>query len=422
MSTKERRLTFDKSFGTDGITYFKFDQSRPYVTSITLTADNEIYLTGNNISHDRQQSQFWVTRLSNRGEVDQHFASHSPIPGVILDEFRPGIRAGSVRLNILNNTDILVVGIDQEENYTGLARYLRSGSPNLAFGKSGKVLLTEIPPYQPNNPSAVTLYRPTAIELPNGKIAVASTTAVNVIPKGIRTVSVIYRLNANGDLDKTLNGLGYFPVEKADPVGNSTDLDDLLLQSDGKFVAFGTFWDHQKQFVMFTRYTSEGELDTSFGDEGFRLISYPHPQPVQMIKHKDGRLRGIAHGYAPDPYGLLVGLTKDGDLDETFNSGEPLKIYINEKWTEFHGGMFDGNDNLVVVGAGHLPNNPETDSLVARFLPNGAFDETFNGQGWDLPNMSSVLDFAASVVVQPDGKLLFAGGTEERAYVARLIP
>jgi uncharacterized delta-60 repeat protein len=80
---------------------------------------------------------------------------------------------------------------------------------------------------------------------------------------------------------------------------------------------------------------------------------------------------------------------------------------------------------LVVVGqAGNIAPNP--DFAVARFMPDGQLDTTFDGDGHLPIDFFGGDDRAQVVLIQPDGKILVLGtvrnGTRTGVGIVRLMP
>lgn len=114
---------------------------------------------------------------------------------------------------------------------------------------------------------------------------------------------------------------------------------------------------------------------------------------------------------------LLCGLVgpqafaADGDLDSSFGRS-------GKKMTDFHGGAdlaqavtVQPDGKIVVVGNTYQNNDySHEDFALARYTPGGKLDDTFGTKGrvtTDFPGLAAV---ASAVVVQPDGKILVAGG------------
>src|SRR5437667_8663164 len=101
----------------------------------------------------------------------------------------------------------------------------------------------------------------------------------------------------------------------------------------------------------------------------------------------------------------------DGDLDPTFGTEGKVLTDLDHS-TEVAGVVAsEGDGKLVVVGTTYRDNDfSNEDFAVARYNPDGTLDKTFGVGGkvqTDFPGLAAV---ASSVVIQPDGKIVVAGG------------
>jgi len=114
---------------------------------------------------------------------------------------------------------------------------------------------------------------------------------------------------------------------------------------------------------------------------------------------------------------LLCGLVgppafaTDGDLDPGFSRD-------GKRMTDFHGGAdlaqavaLQADGKIVVVGQTYQNNDySNEDFAIARYTPGGKLDDSFGTKGrvtTDFPGLAAV---PSAVLVQPDGKILVAGG------------
>src|SRR5678815_5693287 len=114
---------------------------------------------------------------------------------------------------------------------------------------------------------------------------------------------------------------------------------------------------------------------------------------------------------------LLAGLSSrparaaDGDLDSTFGSAGQVMTDLANSTDIANAVALQADGKLVVVGTTYRNNDySEEDFAVVRYNANGTLDTTFGVNGkvtTDFPGLAAV---ASSVVVQPDGKILVAGG------------
>jgi uncharacterized delta-60 repeat protein len=100
-----------------------------------------------------------------------------------------------------------------------------------------------------------------------------------------------------------------------------------------------------------------------------------------------------------------------GDPDPTFGHAGQILIDFNLSTDLARDVALQPDGKIVVVGETYVNNDfSEEDFAVSRHLPNGTLDTSFGNGGkvkTDFPGLAAV---ASSVVVQPDGKIVVAGG------------
>jgi uncharacterized delta-60 repeat protein len=101
----------------------------------------------------------------------------------------------------------------------------------------------------------------------------------------------------------------------------------------------------------------------------------------------------------------------DGDLDPTFGIGGQVMTDFNRSTDIAFAVALQPDGKYVVVGTTYTNNDYSgEDFAIARYNTDGTLDTTFGVNGkvkTDFPNLAAV---ASSVVIQPDGKILVAGG------------
>src|SRR5262245_14520655 len=100
-----------------------------------------------------------------------------------------------------------------------------------------------------------------------------------------------------------------------------------------------------------------------------------------------------------------------GDLDPTFGTGGMVTTDINRSTDIANAVAIQTDGKLVVVGETYKNNDFSTeDFVVTRYNSDGTLDNTFGVRGrvrTDFPGLAAV---PSSVVIQPDGKIVVAGG------------
>src|SRR5206468_6070684 len=101
----------------------------------------------------------------------------------------------------------------------------------------------------------------------------------------------------------------------------------------------------------------------------------------------------------------------DGDLDPTFGTDSKVLTDFDHSTDIANAVAVQTDGKLVVVGTTYINNDfSDEDFAVARYNPDGTLDETFGVGGkvqTDFPDLAAV---ASSVVIQPDEKIVVAGG------------
>lgn len=101
----------------------------------------------------------------------------------------------------------------------------------------------------------------------------------------------------------------------------------------------------------------------------------------------------------------------DGDLDPTFGTGGTVMTDLGRSTDLANAVAIQADGKLVVVGQTYRNNDySEEDFAVARYNTDGTLDNTFGRGGkvrTDFPGLAAV---PSAVVIQPDGKIVVAGG------------
>lgn len=137
-------------------------------------------------------------------------------------------------------------------------------------------------------------------------------------------------------------------------------------------------------------------------------------------KHSTGR--GRNNSYYPvillsaliASFFFLAGATSlptDGDLDPTFGTGGVVMTDFNTSTDLANAVAVQADGKLVVAGTTYVNNDfSDEDFAIARYNTDGSLDMSFGTKGkvtTDFPGLAAVI---SAVVVQPDGKIVVAGG------------
>jgi uncharacterized delta-60 repeat protein len=221
---------------------------------------------------------------------------------------------------------------------------------------------------------------------------------------------------AAGSFDPTF-GNGGFVLTDVGP-GNDT-ADDLLLQPDGKIVVVG---DGGQTSLRLTRYLTDGSLDPAFGNAGKVVAEFPTSvRAGKAALQSDGKI--VIAGQMEDE-GLpseadddaaLFRFNPNGSLDAGFGTGGVVVTELNGGMDRFSDVAVQPDGKLVAVGTASLINNALAGAVaVGRYLSNGAPDSAFGTGGLVTTELDFAAQYASSVALLADGRILVGGASGSR--------
>jgi len=242
---------------------------------------------------------------------------------------------------------------------------------------------------------------------PDGKFVAAGTSGGDF---------ALVRYNPDGRLDSTFDGDGKVTTAIA---AGSRPLPDVaravVIQTDGKIVVAGRATEGGHTGITFfgdfavARYNPNGTLDTTFdGDGKVTTNIIGDDNAYGLALQPDGKL--VVAGGVQGWGFALIRYNADGSLDTTFDGDGKVTTKLCS--ASFCADGYRSADlaiqpdgKLVVVG-----NLAVDDAFaLARYNPNGSLDTTFDGDGKVTTTFGNGA-WAAAVVIQPDGKIVAAGG------------
>lgn len=236
---------------------------------------------------------------------------------------------------------------------------------------------------------------------PDGKIVVAGYATV-----GTYADFAVIRYNSDGTLDNTFSddGKQTTSVGTLDDGGSS-----VAIQSDGKIVVAGTSYMTNNDFAV-VRYNSDGTLDNTFSGDGIQTTAvggtsdYGYSvaiQPDGKIVVAGNSANGVYTDFA------VVRYNSDGSLDNTFSS-DGVQTTTITSGTAYCRSVAIQSDGKIVMG-GNSWNGSFYDYTVVRYNSDGSLDNTFSGDGIQTTNVGPQSDVGCSVAIQSDGKIILAG-------------
>jgi uncharacterized delta-60 repeat protein len=255
-----------------------------------------------------------------------------------------------------------------------------------------------------------TSFRAAAVT-PEGKV-VAVGWAGQLTENGglIRSRFLVARFLANGSLDPSFSGDGIVVT----PMGwGDADANDVGVRGDGRIVVVGDAL-RRTGVIAVARYLPGGALDPTFGSNGRAFVSAPaglwEARSVALDAY--GRIivaarRGLEWSAGGSPRFAVARLHPRGVIDDTFGTAGIATVDFGGRPaapTE----VVVGPDLRIVVGGTAVTPNGDRFAL-ARLLPRGALDPTFDGDGRVLTRFVGGGGSLDGLLRQPDGRIV-AGG------------
>ena len=226
-------------------------------------------------------------------------------------------------------------------------------------------------------------------------------------------------------LDSTFGRGGLVRV----PLGAWGGFNDIVARPDGRLLVAGRALPAagDSSQVVLQQYTSRGALDRSFGHAGTVTLSLAvYTDPNRLLLLPDGRalVVGTAMRYRNRSDVFLVRFLPDGRLDPTFGSAGTV---VEDAGTQIQvrDAALQADGKVVLAG---MSIESSGQWFAERYTVEGTLDETFGiGGTFTLDGLQRLGAGAYAVLVQPDGRIVLAGGEGtdvhgDCATLLRLLP
>jgi uncharacterized delta-60 repeat protein len=185
------------------------------------------------------------------------------------------------------------------------------------------------------------------------------------------------------------------------------------MQSNGQFLVGGRHWTGTEYDLIISRYQSDGTLDTTFGNSGFSIFSagsFTDDRLYAITLQTDGKIVLVGTTDAGPSSDLLVArLNGNGILDSSFaSSGIFTHDFGTDTWDIATAVAIDGAGKIVVTGNTNY--NASEDMFLLRLNTDGTFDTALNGIGYIISDiMTSPYELPSALTIDGNGKILVAG-------------
>jgi uncharacterized delta-60 repeat protein len=297
----------------------------------------------------------------------------------------------------------------------GMARYLRDGRLDPAFGDGGRVTTAFF-----DDPELVDAAWGINARPEGGVHLFGETCDADYISCEFAMAAY----NPDGSLDESFGdgGLVTTAIESATTVFAWPSQN--VLQSDGKVVAGGiALYEDETTGVIdvdlvLIRYNTDGSLDESYGDGGIAIIDFEgkahFPQDIVGLPGDQVLvIGGVTDEFAgiqvcTSQEAFMTRINSDGTVDTTFAGGTGYSTWQYDGLpTGFDQAVILSEDEMIIVG-GSGETLDGGDCSLQRFDLDGTLDTTFGDDGWVIVD-SGQLDICPDANLTADGKIALLG-------------
>ena len=382
----------DDTFGLHGTVITILENKGCIAYSVAVQNDGKILAAGNSIASD--SFDFMAVRYNEDGSLDDTFGNN----GIVITP-ATNLNSSANSISIQKDNKIVVSGYTQNGNFYAFetVRYNTNGNLDNTFGNGGVVS------------SVISMDGAQCYSnfiQDDGKIVAAGYSR-----NGDSLNFTLVRYNTSGSLDNTfgISGRTISHIENFD-----LQVRSVIVLKDGKILAGGLGSKSTGLYFVFARYNPDGSIDNTFGIDGIST------QPVlsaylffsMAVRNNEKILAsgisfdGIRYNFA------LFGFDSDGSLDNSFgNNGTVITAFGESKDYINSATLQNSLQDEKIITAGNSWNGSDFDFAVSRYNSDGSLDSSFGINGSITTPFGNVDDFANSVTVQDDGKIIATGSS-----------
>jgi uncharacterized delta-60 repeat protein len=326
-------------------------------------------------------------RLLATGDIDTAFGDQ----GRALHPFFNGIKVVKVQ-----EDGKILVG-SSYNNDVAIARYLANGTLDTGFAFDGTYYNTTA------DENSFPSHEVIDMEIQSDNKIVGLTTSYIANENKIR----LFRLNSNGILDNTLNvndsfGETDFPVA-------------LSIQTDGRLLINGYYYNGSNPSVFIARYNSNGAIDTTFNSNGRRTFTITNTTAVtvtDLLLQTDGKILLSGKYFSNADALFIIRLNANGTFDTTFSGDGFQGASIDVNFSSSGKISLQSDGKIIQMDSFYNNTTDNEDMLLVRYTANGDLDNTFfNGSAGFTLAFNSYNDRVGFMSIT-NNKLFISGNAE----------
>jgi uncharacterized delta-60 repeat protein len=386
----------DTTFGNGGKVLTAITPQDDVPTRVRVQPDGKIVTVG--WTQTPQGTGSFVVRHNADGTLDATFGTNG------LAILAPQINQFVVFEDfiVLSDGKLLVVGdsANPPARALTLCRFNANGTIDSTFGNAGSLVF----PFG----SQSTGRR--IVLLPDGKFLVNGWTSANFQSAS----NLLAKFNSNGTLDTSFGTNGSVITQIGADLSPLRFFDngEALLQPDGKILIAGSAIFGSSRDFFVARYNQNGTLDNLFGTNGVvnTDIGNLRNNIGGMVLQPDGKIVINGRNYSGNllQSSAILRFNANGTLDPAFGTNGIVMV------SEPNPNGYAFSYTLALQANGKIFNGGSRNGTfaISRYNSNGTLDTAFGDNGVVTTVLGTFVayDTILASTIQPDGKLVVAGG------------
>jgi uncharacterized delta-60 repeat protein len=406
-------MKLDTTFGDGGVTLCPGADNRyNRASAIFRDDDGSILVLLYQFINVSPSNRCGVVKLDGNGKIDTSFgldgylslALPLELPNVPRQIIKYTDRSSLDSYSYIVTTSRLALGALNAYEWT-IAKFRPDGKADLSFGEAGFVDISAMFDLEPRPE-----HQPWTFIGADKRLYLVLRAF-----KSRRYHSYVARFDVQGKLDTTFHNIGYYEID----IGTGTAghfISKPKRHVDGKMYSYGH---PDKGANGLYRFTSEWELDTSFGRNGFLARSDADISDPALAVVGDSLLVVGGDGFDGNLRNpLLLKYQLDGTLDPDFNDGKPLVTRIPDPGINFaYWNSANKLANSSILGVGRYVWGSYPDYYAGEFFahltPEGALDSRYEGGLGVGMTYYSLATEEDSMIVTGEHRLVCCGGMRD---------
>lgn len=223
----------------------------------------------------------------------------------------------------------------------------------------------------------------------------------------------LVRFTPDGLLDSSFgdDGVLLFPYISQDPDSLDFERAYSLIQPDGKIIAVNKFFNDSDLDFSLVRIDENGNLDSSFGNDGLVITDFDFEDRISnIILQPDGKLLVYGVAEGVSSQFVIIRYNSDGSIDSNFgDNGIIAQNKISDLGEVLYERVFLQPDDKIIAFDA-LANS----TIIKRYNPDGTVDTSFGNNG--VVSVATSINISGNdtyleAYFEPDGQILFLADT-----------